>query len=92
MGTDFLTKMAEHPPLTTELLVPKIYTLLEENIIDMTLPPGSKLVEDNIARVLGVSRSPVREALMHVEKTGLVIRKNQQRECGGQFCRTGDHE
>jgi DNA-binding GntR family transcriptional regulator len=72
---DFLKKMAEQPPLTTDLLVHKIYSLLEENILTMSLPPDSKLVEDNIAKVLGVSRSPVREALIQLENAGLVVRK-----------------
>lgn len=75
MDKNFLEKMAEIPPLTADLLVNKIYTILEENIISMTLSPETKLVEDNIARVLGVSRSPVREALMQLENAGLVIRK-----------------
>jgi DNA-binding GntR family transcriptional regulator len=75
MDKNFLEKMAETPPLTADLLVNKIYTILEENIISMTLSPETKLVEDNIARVLGVSRSPVREALMQLENAGLVIRK-----------------
>ena len=72
---NFLKKMAGQPPLTADLLVRKIYSLLEENIISMALLPESKLVEDNIARALGVSRSPVREALMQLENAGLVVRK-----------------
>jgi DNA-binding GntR family transcriptional regulator len=75
MKEHFLNKMAGHPPLTAELLVNKIYGILEENIINMTLPPESNLAEENIARILGVSRSPVREALMRLENSGLVVRK-----------------
>ena len=75
MEQTFLEKMAEQPPLTPDPLVRKIYVLLEENIISMILPPESKLVEDNLARVLGVSRSPVREALMQLENAGLVVRR-----------------
>lgn len=75
MQENFLRKMAEQPPLTADLLVRKIYSLLEENIINGALLPESKLVEENIARVLGVSRSPVREALMQLENAGLVVRK-----------------
>ena len=67
--------MAGQPPLTADLLVQKIYTLLEENIINMVLLPESKLVEENIARALGVSRSPVREVLIQLENAGLVVRK-----------------
>ncbi len=75
MEENFLKKMAVHPPLTTDLLVNKIYTILEDNIINRTLSPESKLAEEDIARVLGVSRSPVREALMRLENSGLVVRK-----------------
>ncbi len=74
MENTFLSKLAGQQPLTTDPLVHKIYTLLEENIIGMTLPPESKLVEDDVARALGVSRSPVREALMRLENSGLVVR------------------
>ena len=45
MEQNFLKKMAEQPPLTADLLVHKIYSLLEENILSMSLPPDSKLVE-----------------------------------------------
>jgi DNA-binding GntR family transcriptional regulator len=76
MEQAFLKKMAEQPPLTADLLVRKIYARLEENIMSMNLPPGSKLIEDNIAQVLGVSRSPVHEALMQLENAGLVVRKD----------------
>lgn len=69
-------KMASLPPPTADLLVHKIYSLIEENIINMALPPGSKLVEDDIARALGVSRSPVRESLAQLESAGLVVRNS----------------
>jgi len=72
---NFVKMMASQPPLTADLLVQKIYTLLEENIINMVLPPESKLVEENIARALGVSRSPVREVLIQLENAGLVVRR-----------------
>lgn len=75
MEENFLKMMAGQPPLTADLLVGKIYTLLEENIINRVLPPESKLVEENIARALGVSRSPVREVLIQLENAGLVVRK-----------------
>ncbi len=75
MEENVLKKMAEQPPLTADLLVRKIYARLEENIMGMNLPPGSKLIEDDIAQVLGVSRSPVREALLQLENAGLVVRQ-----------------
>ncbi|UCF55857.1 MAG: GntR family transcriptional regulator [Deltaproteobacteria bacterium] len=55
----------------------KVYTLLEENIINMTLPPGDNLVEEDIARSLDISRSPVREALVRLE-TACLVRKSKK--------------
>ena len=37
------------------------------------LPPGSKVVEAGIARELGVSRAPVREAARLLEQQGLLV-------------------
>jgi DNA-binding GntR family transcriptional regulator len=74
MNDNFLEQMAEVPPLTNLSMVAKIYCILEEKIISGVLSPDTKLVEDNIAKVLGVSRSPVRDALMRLENAGLVVR------------------
>lgn len=38
-------------------------------------PPGTRLSIDQIARRLGVSPTPVREAFVHLERTGLVTRE-----------------
>lgn len=43
-------------------------------ILDGTFPPGSQLREVPIATDLGTSRAPVREALNHLEREGLVVR------------------
>jgi DNA-binding GntR family transcriptional regulator len=49
-----------------------IYSDLRERIVNGTLSPGQKLVIDEIARVTGLSQSPVREALRRLEAEGLV--------------------
>jgi len=71
----FLRKIAEQPPFTANLLVDKIYRFLEESIIRKEMAPGSKLREEAIAQLLCVSRSPVREALIRLEASGLVVRR-----------------
>jgi DNA-binding GntR family transcriptional regulator len=41
-------------------------------ILTGTLQPGERLLEDDLAKKLGVSRNPVREAIRSLEATGLV--------------------
>jgi DNA-binding GntR family transcriptional regulator len=43
-------------------------------ILDGTFPPVSQLREVPIATELGTSRAPVREALRHLEREGLIVR------------------
>ncbi len=49
--------------------------LLRERIISAHIPPGTKLVERELAQLLGISRMPVRDALMDLEREGLVVTK-----------------
>jgi GntR family transcriptional regulator, rspAB operon transcriptional repressor len=45
---------------------------LRRAIIDLELPPGTRLSEQDLASRLGVSRQPVREALIALARTRLV--------------------
>lgn len=49
-----------------------VYKDLKEKILKNSLLPGDKLIEMDIAKELGVSRTPVREALKKLEEDGLV--------------------
>jgi DNA-binding GntR family transcriptional regulator len=46
--------------------------LIRQAIIDGRLPPGRRLKEEELARELGISRTPVREALLMLNAEGLV--------------------
>ena len=46
--------------------------VLKENILHLELEPGSKVSENELAAQLGLSRTPVREALMALAKVRLV--------------------
>jgi DNA-binding GntR family transcriptional regulator len=46
--------------------------LIREAIVDGRLPPGQRLKEEELARELGISRTPVREALLILQTEGLV--------------------
>jgi DNA-binding GntR family transcriptional regulator len=51
-----------------------VYDMLVEMLMAGDLAPGTNLSIDGLARDLGVSPTPVREALVHLEHTGLVSR------------------
>jgi DNA-binding GntR family transcriptional regulator len=55
-----------------ESLSQSIYRYLEGMIISGKMAPGDRLVPDEIADTLEVSKSPVREALWRLEKEGLI--------------------
>jgi DNA-binding GntR family transcriptional regulator len=49
-----------------------VYERLKANLVRGNLPPGSKLVETQLSRRLGVSRTPLREALSRLQQDGLI--------------------
>jgi DNA-binding GntR family transcriptional regulator len=61
------------PALAETDLVGQVARRLTEAIVQGRLPPGSKVVEAGIARELGVSRAPVREAARLLEQQGLLV-------------------
>lgn len=65
--------------LERNLLGDQIVDLLRERIIGGRLRPGTPLVERELAAQLGVSRIPVRDALMQLESEGLVVAKSNGR-------------
>lgn len=50
----------------------RVYTRLREDILRLVLPPGEPLDETQISKEFGMSRSPVREALVRLASEGLV--------------------
>jgi DNA-binding GntR family transcriptional regulator len=51
----------------------QVYARLRDLIVQGLLAPGSRIVETEIATRLGVSRTPVREALQRLQQEGYVI-------------------
>jgi DNA-binding GntR family transcriptional regulator len=50
------------------------YAAIKEAILSLKLEPGIPLVEKDLARHLGISRTPVRDALQELEREGFVAR------------------
>ena len=45
---------------------------IRKSILAGRMKPGAKIIESRLATTLGVSRTPLREALLHLEREGLV--------------------
>ena len=57
---------------TVRTLRDRIAERIRSLIIDGGLTPGDRLVEPDLARRLGVSRTPLREALLQLDSEGFV--------------------
>lgn len=55
-----------------QLLRDDVFERLRDAIVDGTLAPGEQLRDHDVAAWLGVSRTPVREALLRLQHAGLV--------------------
>ena len=57
----------------------RAYETIRTRILSGDLPPGAQLVEEALAELCGVSRTPVRDALRRLEAELLVERSDTQR-------------
>ncbi|WP_456734172.1 GntR family transcriptional regulator [Bradyrhizobium sp. USDA 3364] len=55
-------------------LVEEAYEAILERIMALTIQPGAKITVDSLSRELGVSQTPIREALSRLEAEGLVLK------------------
>jgi DNA-binding GntR family transcriptional regulator len=60
--------------LERKTLSSQLYEILERKVIAGELVPGTRLSEESVAETYKVSRSPAREALLDLEKSGLAVR------------------
>ncbi|MFD6445153.1 GntR family transcriptional regulator [Promicromonospora sp. NPDC060204] len=61
------------PAIDRRLLRDDVYGRLRDAIVDGSLAPGEQLRDLELAAWLGVSRTPVREALLRLAEAGLVV-------------------
>lgn len=76
----FLSTGNEQPRLERNFLKDQTTELLRDHIVSGRIPPGTKLVERELGARLGVSRAPVRDALIELEQEGLVVTRS-----GGRY-------
>jgi DNA-binding GntR family transcriptional regulator len=54
-------------------LAEQAYAQIEERIATLELKPGQIVSENGLSKLLGLGRTPVREALQHLSREGLVV-------------------
>jgi DNA-binding GntR family transcriptional regulator len=57
-------------------IVDKVCELIRADIMSLRIPPDTRISIDSLVRQLGVSQTPIREALSRLEATGLVIKQH----------------
>jgi len=67
LGLEQLSSLAERKSLGQH-----VFENLKQAIINGKIPPGQRLVENRLAQTLGISRTPVREAIHKLEREGFL--------------------
>ncbi len=76
------TAAPDAPPTSPRVLrrsqgiVEEVFELIRADIMALRIPPDSRISIDQLARQLGVSQTPIREALSRLEATGLVTKRH----------------
>lgn len=66
-------------PIADASLADACYRILRGNILSLNLQPGSPLDEVQVATQLGVSKTPVREAIARLAAEGLIVTGSNRR-------------
>ena len=64
-----VTSLADRPKA---MRTPEAYRLIKHEIMENTLPPGFQCMETELADRYGISRTPIREALVKLADQGLI--------------------
>ncbi len=70
-----ITRLAAPAPQTAS---DQIFQVLYDAVISLELPPGLKISETEIAKQMGVSRQPVRDAFYRLSKLGFLLVRPQR--------------
>lgn len=70
--TEAMVQALVDPPIERRSLRDEVTLRLRRRLLDGSLSPGARIVESTLCTEFGVSRTPLREALLQMEKEGLV--------------------
>ncbi len=72
------TARLKKKPVSQEAWV-KAYEDIKHRILSMEIKPGGIVSENKLSKQLGISRTPIREALKKLELDGLVVSSNRRK-------------
>lgn len=76
-------------PLSRPSVADTVFDELHSQILLLDLPPGTKMSEVEVAKALGVSRQPVRDAFYRLSKLGFLSIRPQRSTLVSQISSTG---
>ncbi|MEQ8481448.1 MAG: GntR family transcriptional regulator [Hoeflea sp.] len=75
-------------PLNRQSVADTVFDELHSQILLLELPPGTKMSEVEVAKALGVSRQPVRDAFYRLSKLGFLSIRPQRATLVSQISQT----
>lgn len=69
-GNPAETGLLRRPPRLGD----EVYNAIYAQLMSLKIPPGGRISVDSLVRELGVSQTPIREALSRLEAQGLVVK------------------
>jgi DNA-binding GntR family transcriptional regulator len=81
--------MSTAPPIATATASARAYAFIRASILEGRFGPGMRLKEEELTKLCGLSRTPVREALRRLSIEGLVFATPHQ---GAQVARMSEAE
>jgi len=68
-------------PIKRTGMVQEVFERIRGDILSLAIPPDTRISVEHLVRVLGVSQTPIREALSMLEASGLVTKKHFSGYC-----------
>ncbi|QHQ34785.1 GntR family transcriptional regulator [Algicella marina] len=65
-------------PIVRPSVADQVFDTIYEQVLSVEMPPGTKISEAEIARHLGVSRQPVRDAFFRLSQLGFLVIRPQK--------------
>lgn len=67
------------PRIERSVLSDQVSQAITDGLLNGRYRPGDRLVESELSEMLGISRSPIREALVELQKAGLITKQPGRR-------------